>query len=53
MKNQALERAGKTLLMAIGKITRMEFNYTRHGTKVLTANLHLGTGQNLCPTIAN
>jgi hypothetical protein len=50
---QALERDGKTLPMAPGKVERREFNYIRHGTQVLTANLHLGTGQNICPTIGD
>jgi hypothetical protein len=50
---QAIERDGKTLPMKAGKGERREFNYIRHGTRVLTANLHLGTGQNLCPTIAD
>jgi hypothetical protein len=39
--------------MKPGKVERREFNYIRHGTQVLTANLHLGTGQNICPTIAD
>lgn len=50
---QAIERDGKTLPMMPGKIERREFNYIRHGTQVLTANLHPGTGQNICPTIAD
>src|SRR5258708_27162729 len=50
---QAIERDGKTLPMVPGKVERREFNYIRHGTQVLTANLHLGTGHNLCPTIAD
>ena len=50
---QAIERDGKTLPMQAGKAERREFNYIRHGTQVLTANLHLGTGQNLRPTIAD
>lgn len=48
---QALERDGKTLLMKAGTVERREYNYIRHGTQVLTANLHLGTGKNLTPTI--
>jgi transposase len=39
--------------MKMGKVELREFNYIRHGTQVLTANLHLGTGQNICPTIAD
>lgn len=49
---QAIERDGKTLPMQTGKTERQEYNYIRHGTQVLTANLHLGTGQNISPTIA-
>lgn len=50
---QAIERDGKTLPMQPGKVERREFNYIRHGTKVLTANLHLATGKQLTPTIAD
>lgn len=50
---QALERDGKTLPMQTDKVERREYNYIRHGTQVLTANLHLGTGQTISPTIAD
>ena len=50
---QAVERDGKTLPMQPGACERREFNYIRHGTQVLTANLDLGTGQQLCPTVAD
>lgn len=50
---QALQRDGKTLPMKAGTVERRECNYIRHGTQVLTANLHLGTGQNISPTIAD
>lgn len=49
---QALERDGKTLPMKPGKIERREFNYIRHGTRVLTANLLLATGKLIASTIA-
>ena len=32
---------------------RREFNYIRHGTQVLTGNLHLATGKLITPTIAD
>lgn len=50
---QALERDGKTLPSKPGKVERREFNYIRHGTQVLTANLHLATGKLVSPTIAD
>jgi transposase len=37
--------------MTFGKVERREFNYIRHGTQVLIANIHLATGQILAPTI--
>jgi len=48
---QALERDGATLPTAAQKVERREFNYTRHGTQVLTANLDLTTGELMSPTI--
>lgn len=48
---QAIERAGTTLPMKVGKAERREFNYIRHGTQVLIATMHLGTGQLIEPTI--
>ena len=50
---QTLERDGKTLPAKPRKIERREFNYIRHGTRVLTANLHLATGELVSPTIAD
>lgn len=49
---QALERDGKALPMRPGSVERREFNYIRHGTQVLTGNIHLATGELLTPTIA-
>jgi len=39
--------------MQPGKVERQEFNYKRHGTQVLTANLDLATGELITPTIAD
>jgi hypothetical protein len=38
--------------MQAEQVERREFNYVRHGTQVVTANLDLATGQLLTPTIA-
>ncbi len=50
---QALERDGATLPTKEDKVERREFNYVRHGTQVLTANIHLATGKLISPTIAD
>lgn len=50
---QALERDGITLPTKAGKVERHEFNYIRHGTQVLTGNIHLATGKLITPTIAD
>jgi transposase len=50
---QALERDGVTLPTKAGQVERREFNYIRHGTQVLTSNIHLATGKLLTPTIAD
>jgi transposase len=50
---QAVERDGKTLPTQPGKVERREFNYIRHGTQVLTGNIHLGTGKLITPTLAD
>ena len=34
-----------------GRVERREFNYTRHGTQVLTANFEVATGKVIAPTI--
>jgi putative transposase len=49
---QALERDGATLPTKADQVERQEFNYTRHGTQVLTGNIHLATGKLISPTIA-
>jgi len=50
---QALQRDGKTLSMQEDRVERREFNYIRHGTQVLTGNIHLATGKLITPTIAD
>jgi transposase len=48
---QAIERDGATLPTRPSLVERREFNYIRHGTQVLTVNLHLATGKLLASTI--
>lgn len=48
---QALERAAPTLPMRPGKHERREYEYIRHGTLCLIANLQVATGQVLAPSI--
>jgi transposase len=50
---QALQRDGATLPTMAEKVERREFNYVRHGTQVLTANLDLATGELINPTVAD
>jgi transposase len=50
---QALERDGETLPTVAEKVERREFNYIRHGTQVLTANLDVATGELMSETIAD
>jgi hypothetical protein len=50
---QALERDGATLPTKEDKVERREFNYIRHGTQVLTSNIHLATGKLITTTIAD
>jgi putative transposase len=50
---QALERDGATLPTKPDQVERQEFNYIRHGTQVLTGNIHLATGKLISPTIAD
>jgi transposase len=49
---QAIERIHPTLPSMPGSIERIEFEYVRHGTLCLTANLDLLTGAIIEPTIA-
>ncbi len=48
---QALERAAPTRPMQPGKVERCEFEYIRHGTLSLIANLQVATGQVVTPSI--
>lgn len=48
---QALERAAPTRPMMPGKPERREFEYIRHGTQSLMANLEVATGQIIQPSI--
>lgn len=48
---QALERAAPTLPMKLGQVERREFEYQRHGTQCLIANLEIATGQVIAPSI--
>ena len=48
---QALERIAPTKPAAPGQIEKREFEYTRHGTMCLIANLDVATGKVVTPTI--
>ena len=48
---QALERLHPSLPMQPGHIEREEFEYRRHGTQSLIANLDVATGQVIVPSI--
>jgi hypothetical protein len=48
---QALERADRTLPMKPGRIEYQEFEYIRHGTLSLIANLEIATGTAIAPTL--
>lgn len=48
---QALERKYPTLPMKPGYVARVEFEYIRHGTQTLIANLDVVTGQVVAPSI--
>jgi putative transposase len=47
---QAIERKEKDLPLRPGKVKRREFEYIRHGTQALIANLDVVTGQIIHPT---
>lgn len=49
---QALERKHATQPMKPGQVERREFEYIRHGTQTLTANLEVATGQVISPTVS-
>jgi len=48
---QALERLHPSLPMQPGHVEREEFEYHRHGTQSLIANLDVATGQIIAPSI--
>lgn len=48
---QALERARPTQPMRPGKVELQEFEYVRHGTQTLMANLEVATGAVLEPSV--
>ncbi len=48
---QALERAAPTLPMRPGAVERREFEYVRHGTQALIANLAVATGEVVTPSV--
>lgn len=48
---QALEPKAATKPCKPGQVEKREFEYTRHGTQVLTANFEVATGKVICPTI--
>jgi transposase len=48
---QALERAAPTLPMQPGHVERREFEYIRHGTLSLIADLEVASGQLVTPTL--
>jgi len=48
---QALEPNASIGPCKPGRVERREFNYTRHGTQVLTANFEVATGKVIAPTI--
>ena len=48
---QALERAAPTLPMKPGLVERPEYEYIRHGTQCLIANVNVATGEIIAPSI--
>ena len=48
---QALERIAPTKPTAPGQVERREFEYARHGTQCLIANLDVVTGEVISPTV--
>jgi hypothetical protein len=48
---QALERLHPTLPIQPGHVERQEFEYKRHGTQSLIANLDVATGQVVTPSM--
>lgn len=50
---QALQRAQPTKPMKLGKPALIEYEYIRHGTQALIANLDIATGHCLAPSIGD
>lgn len=50
---QALERLSPTKPMRPGDVEKREFEYKRHGTQTLIANLEVATGELIAPTIGD
>ncbi|MEG4990286.1 transposase [Microcoleus sp. BR0-C5] len=50
---QAIERSEKDLAMRPGKVTRIEFEYIRHGTQTLIANFNIANGKIIKPICGN
>jgi putative transposase len=50
---QALERISPDLPMQAGKVRRQEYEYKRHGTQCLIANLDVVSGQILSPSVGS
>jgi hypothetical protein len=48
---QALERAAPTWPMKPGLVERPEYEYIRHGTQCLIANVNVATGEIIAPSI--
>ena len=48
---QAIQREAPALAMQPGRVERQEFNYERHGTLCLIANLEVASGRIVAPTI--
>lgn len=48
---QAIERNAPDKPVQPGRVTKQEFEYTRHGTTTLTAGLDVVTGQIVAPTL--
>lgn len=49
---QALERAAESLPMKPGLVEKQEYEYIRHGTQCLIANLEVATGEIVAPTVS-
>lgn len=50
---QAKKRIYPTRPMEMGKVEAIEFEYKRHGTQALIANLEVATGRVISPSIGD